>query len=130
MSGERIPVLKRGPYLLVTVQVDLHDQVALRLQDELAEKVVSTDARGVLVDISSVDVVDSFMGRLLRDLAAILRVLDAEAVVVGMQPAVAITLVELGLSLEGVRTALTVEQGMAKLQRLLRERAGEQQLRT
>lgn len=121
MSAERIPVLKLGPYLLVTVQVDLHDQVALRLQDELAEKVVSTDARGVLVDISSVDVVDSFMGRLLRDLAAILRVLDAEAVVVGMQPAVAITLVELGLSLEGVRTALTVEQGMAQLQRLLRE---------
>lgn len=123
--SDRIPVLKLGPYLLVTVQVDLHDQVALRLQDELAEKVVSTDARGVLVDISSVDVVDSFMGRLLRDLAAILRVLDAEAVVVGMQPAVAITLVELGLTLEGVRTALTVEQGMALLQRLLQERSGE-----
>ena len=119
MSGERIPVLKLGPYLLVTVQVDLHDQVALRLQDELAEKVVSTDARGVLVDISSVDVVDSFMGRLLRDLAAILRVLDAEAVVVGMQPAVAITLVELGLALEGIKTALNVERGIALLRTAL-----------
>lgn len=124
MSGERIPILKLGQYLLVTVQVDLHDRLALQLQDDLTEKVVATSARGVLVDISAVDVVDSFMGRLLRDLAATLGVLDAEAVVVGMQPAVAMTLVELGLTLEGVRTALTVEQGMALLAHSVAERDG------
>jgi rsbT antagonist protein RsbS len=117
MSASRIPILKLGPYLIASVQVELHDRLALAFTDELAQKVVDHGARGVLVDISTVDVVDTFMGRVLRDLAATLRVLDAETVVVGMQPAVAITLVELGLSLEGVRTALDVEEGMALLQR-------------
>jgi rsbT antagonist protein RsbS len=112
---DRIPILKMGPYLLVTVQVDMHDRLATTLQDDLTERIVKTRARGVLIDISSLEVVDSFIGRMLANIAAMARVLDAETVVVGMRPAVAITLVELGLSLPGVRTALDVEKGMALL---------------
>src|SRR5512138_275463 len=105
-----------GPYLLVTIQVDMHDQLALALQDDLTERVSRTGARGVLIDISSLEVVDSFIGRMLANIAGMARVLDAATVVVGMQPAVAITLVELGLSLPGVRTALNVERGMRLLE--------------
>jgi rsbT antagonist protein RsbS len=113
---ERIPILKMGKFLLVTIQVDMHDRLALQLQDDLTSRIVSDRARGVLLDISSLDVVDSFIGRMLANIAAMSRVLDAETVVVGMQPAVAITLVELGMSLEGVRTALNVDKGVAVLQ--------------
>jgi len=117
---ERIPVLKMGEFLLVTIQVDMHDQLAMTLQDDITDRVVKYRARGVLIDISSLDIVDSFIGRMIANIAAMSHVLDAETVVVGMQPAVAITLVELGLSLPGVRTALNVEKGM----QLLRERTG------
>jgi rsbT antagonist protein RsbS len=113
---ERIPILKMGDYLLVTIQVDMHDRLALTLQDDLTEGIARTQARGVLIDISSLEIVDSFIGRMLGNIAAMSRVLDAETVVVGMRPAVAITLVELGLSLPGVRTALNVEKGMSLLQ--------------
>ena len=113
---DRIPILRMGPVLLVSIQVDLHDQIALELQDDLTNAITTHGARGVLIDISAVSVVDSFMGRMLANMAGIARVLDATTVVVGMQPAVAITLVELGLPLEGVRTALNVEKGMAHLQ--------------
>jgi rsbT antagonist protein RsbS len=113
---ERIPILKMGDYLLVTIQVDMHDRLALTLQDDLTEGIAKTRARGVLIDISSLEIVDSFIGRMLGNIAAMSRVLDAETVVVGMRPAVAITLVELGLSLPGVSTALNVEQGMSLLQ--------------
>jgi rsbT antagonist protein RsbS len=112
---ERIPILKIGPMLLVSIQVDMHDQLALTLQDDLTERIVQTRARGVLIDISSLELVDSFIGRTLGNIAAMSRVLDAETVVVGMRPAVAITLVELGMSLSGVRTALNVERGMEML---------------
>ncbi|MEO8520981.1 MAG: STAS domain-containing protein [Acidobacteriota bacterium] len=112
---ERIPILKMGRCLLVTIQVDMHDRVAMALQDDLTARIVSAHAQGVLIDISALEVVDSFIGRMLGDIAAMSRVLDAETVVVGMRPAVAITLVELGLSLPGVRTALDVERGMALL---------------
>jgi rsbT antagonist protein RsbS len=112
---ERIPILKLGRLLLVTIQVDMHDRLALALQDDLTERIVRDSARGVLIDISSLEIVDSFIGRVLGNIAAMSRVLDAETVVVGMQPAVAITLVELGLSLPGVRTALNVERGMELL---------------
>ena len=112
---ERIPILKMGPYLLVTIQVDMHDRVAMTLQDELTERIVSERAKGVLLDISTVDVVDSFIGRMISNIAGMSRVLDAQTVVVGMRPAVAITLVELGLDLAGVRTALNVERGMLLL---------------
>ncbi len=105
-----------GPFLLVTIQVDLHDRLALALQDDLTEAIARHESAGVLIDISSLDVVDSFIGRMIGNIAAMSRVLDAQTVVVGMQPAVAITLVELGLVLEGVRTALNVEKGMALLQ--------------
>ena len=111
----RIPILRMGRLLLVTIQVDLQDQTALALQDDLSEMITRTGARGVLIDISALEVVDSFIGRMLVGISGIARVLDAQAVVVGMQPAVAITLVELGLSLTGVRTALNVERGMAIL---------------
>jgi rsbT antagonist protein RsbS len=112
---ERIPILKMGPYLLVTIQVDMHDRVAMTLQDELTERIVSDRAQGVLLDISSVDVVDSFIGRMIGNIASMSRVLDAETVVVGMRPAVAITLVELGLALPNIRTALNVDAGMTLL---------------
>ncbi|WNG32810.1 STAS domain-containing protein [Archangium violaceum] len=113
---ERIPILRMGKVLLVTIQVDMHDQLAVTLQDDLTSKIVETGARGVLIDISSLEVVDSFIGRILGNIATMSRVLDAQTVVVGMQPAVAITLVELGMSLPGIRTALNVEKGMALLQ--------------
>ena len=118
---DRIPILKMGRALLVTIQVDMHDQLALQLQDDLTARIVHDRAQGVLIDISSLEVVDSFIGRMISNIAAMARVLDAQTVVVGMQPAVAITLVELGLSLDGVRTALNVDKGMA----LLREQVAE-----
>ncbi len=121
---ERIPILKMGEFLLITIQVDMQDRLALKLQDDLTEMIVKTHARGVLIDISSLEIVDSFIGRMLGNIAAMSRVLDAETVVVGMQPAVAITLVELGLSLPGVRTALNVERGMDLLRASLRLKEG------
>ena len=114
---ERIPILRMGPFLLVTIQVDMHDRLALTLQDDLTNRIVQQTTRGVLIDISALEMVDSFIGRVLGNIASMARILDAETVVVGMQPAVAITLVELGLSLPGVRTALNVERGMELLRR-------------
>ncbi|UGQ47295.1 STAS domain-containing protein [Massilia endophytica] len=114
---ERIPILKMGDLLLVTIQVDMHDRLAMTLQDDLTARIVKDRARGVLIDISALDIVDSFIGRMISNTAAMARVLDARTVLVGMQPAVAITLVELGLTLHGVRTALNVEQGVKLLQR-------------
>ncbi|MFO1498793.1 MAG: STAS domain-containing protein [Verrucomicrobiota bacterium] len=114
---DRIPILRMGEFLLVTIQVDMHDQLATNLQDDLTETISRTGARAVLIDISSLNMVDSFIGRMLANISAMSRVLDAETVVVGMQPAVAITLVELGLELPGIRTALNADHGM----RLLRE---------
>lgn len=121
---DRIPILKMGRFLLVTIQVDMHDQLALALQDDLTQRIVKDRAKAVLIDISSLDVVDSFIGRMISNIANMSRVLDAQTVVVGMQPAVAITLVELGLELPGVRTALNVERGMAQLRALLAEAPG------
>ncbi len=112
---ERIPILKMGEFLLVTIQVDMHDRMALALQDDLSERIVADSAHGVLIDISALEVVDSFIGRTLGNIAAISDVLDAKTVVVGMRPAVAITLVELGMTLKRVRTALNVEKGMELL---------------
>jgi rsbT antagonist protein RsbS len=109
---ERIPILHMGEFLLVTIQVDMHDRLAMTLQDDLTNKITQSGARGVLIDISALEIVDSFIGRMLANIAGMSRVLDAQTVVVGMQPAVAITLVELGLSLAGVRTALNVDKGM------------------
>lgn len=109
---DKIAILKLYEFLLVTIQVDMHDRLAIRLQDDLTEMLSKTKAKGVLIDISALEIVDSFIGRMLSNIAAVSRVLDAETVVVGMQPAVAITLVELGLELPGVRTALNVERGM------------------
>jgi rsbT antagonist protein RsbS len=114
-ATERIPILRTREFLLVTIQVDMHDRLAIALQDDLTSQIVKHRARGVLIDISSLEVVDSFIGRMIGNIAAMSRVLDAETVVVGMQPAVAITLVELGLSLPGVRTALNVDKGMELL---------------
>jgi rsbT antagonist protein RsbS len=111
----RIPILQMGQTLLVTIQVDMQDQTALALQDDLANKIAGTEAKGVLIDISALEIVDSFVGRMLASISGISRILDATTVVVGMQPAVAITLVELGLSLEGVKTALNVERGVELL---------------
>ncbi len=112
---EKIPILRMGEFLLVTIQVDMHDRLAMALQEDLTQMISNTEARGVLIDISSLEIVDSFIGRMLGNIASMSRVLDAETVVVGMQPAVAITLVELGLSLAGVRTALNVDAGMEVL---------------
>jgi len=117
---ERIPILKMGELLLVTIQVDMHDQLAITLQDDLTQQIVKHRAHGVLIDISSLEIVDSFIGRMIGNIAAMARMLDAETVLVGMKPAVAITLVELGMSLAGVRTALNVEKGMAMLQSSLK----------
>lgn len=116
---EQIPILKIGDCLLVSIQVDMHDRLALALQDDLTAKIVGTRARGVMIDISALEVVDSFIGRMLNNIAAMSRVLDAVTVVVGMQPAVAITLVELGLALTGVKTALNVDKGLALIRRLI-----------
>ena len=113
---ERIPILKLGDALLVTIQVDMHDRLAKALEEDLTNKIVAASARGVLIDISALEIVDSFIGRMLDNIAAVSRMLDADTVVVGMRPAVAITLVELGLSLSGVKTALHVERGMALIQ--------------
>lgn len=112
---ERIPILKMGEFLLVTIQIDMHDQLAVTLQDDLTQQIVAHRAHGVLIDISSLEIVDSFIGRMIGNIAGMARMLDAETVLVGMKPAVAITLVELGMSLPGVRTALNVEKGMAML---------------
>src|SRR5581483_5101795 len=109
---ERIPILKMGEFLLVSIQVDMHDRLALALQEDLTNRISETGARGVLIDISSLEIVDSFIGRMISNIAGMARIMDAETVVVGMRPAVAITLVELGLSMPGVRTALNVEKGM------------------
>jgi rsbT antagonist protein RsbS len=123
---EHIPILRMGQFLIVTIQVDMHDRLAMALQDDLTSRIVETAARGVLIDISSLDMVDSFIGRMIGNIAGMSRVLDAETVVVGMRPAVAITLVELGLALPGVRTALDVEKGMAMLRGATAQQAGEQ----
>ena len=112
---ERIPILGMGKLLLVTIQVDMHDRLALTLQDDLTDRIVKSGATGVLIDISALDIVDSFIGRMLANIANMALLLDAETVVVGMQPAVAITLVELGMSLPGIRTALNVDKGMELL---------------
>ena len=112
---DRIPILQMGDFLLVTIQVDMHDQLALQLQDDLTQRIATTGARGVLLDISALEIVDSFIGRMLSNIAGMARVLDADTVVVGMRPAVAITLVELGLSLPGIRTAVNVEKGIELL---------------
>jgi rsbT antagonist protein RsbS len=122
---ERIPILKMGEFLLVSIQVDMHDQLALTLQDDLTTRITNTGAHGVLIDISTVEVVDSFIGRMIANIAAMAGILDARTVLVGMQPAVAITLVELGLTLPGVRTALNVERGMALLQAEVRALAAD-----
>jgi rsbT antagonist protein RsbS len=113
---DKIPILKMGKYLLLTIQVDMHDQLALDLQEDLTQEIVRQKAKGVLIDISSLEIVDSFIGRMLSHIANVSRILDAKVIVVGMQPAVAITLVELGLSLEGIATALNVEKGMRWLE--------------
>src|SRR6201991_1489073 len=118
---ERIPILKMGKALLITIQVDMHDQMAIALEEDLTTRIAQTGARGVLIDISSLEIVDSFIGRMLDNIAAVSRMMDAETVVVGMRPAVAITLVELGLSLSGVKTALNVDRGMSLIQKRLRD---------
>ena len=119
---DKIPILRMGEFLLVTIQVDMHDQLALTLQDDLSERISKTSARGVLIDISALDMVDSFIGRMIGTISGLSKIMDAETVLVGMQPAVAITLVELGMTLPGVSTALNVERGM----KLLRERVLQQ----
>jgi rsbT antagonist protein RsbS len=120
---EHIPILKMADCLIVSIQVDMHDRLAMTLQDDLTTRIVETHARGVLIDISALEIVDSFIGRMLGTIAAVARVLDAVTIVVGMRPAVAITLVELGLSLPGVKTALTVEKGMELIQGALNARS-------
>lgn len=119
---ERIPILKMGEFLLITIQVDMHDRLAMTLQNDVTDMIVKTHARGVMIDISMLDMVDSFIGRMFGSIASMSRILDAETVVVGMQPAVAITLVELGLSLTGVRTALNVDKGMELLRSSIERR--------
>ena len=122
---ERIPILRMGDFLLVTIQVDMHDQLAMTLQDDLTARISKTGARGVLIDISALEMIDSFIGRMIADISSMSRILDANTVLVGMQPAVAITLVELGLSLAGVRTALDVERGMRILRAAMDAEAGD-----
>jgi rsbT antagonist protein RsbS len=122
---ERIPILRMGEFLLVTIQVDMHDQLALVLQDDLTKAIEKKGAKGVLIDISALEMVDSFIGRMIADISGMARILDAKTVLVGMQPAVAITLVELGLSLPGVATALNVERGMALLRTMLRDNGND-----
>jgi rsbT antagonist protein RsbS len=122
---DRIPIFKLGSLLLITIQVDMHDELAMTLQDDLTAHVVRTKARGVLIDISTLDMVDSFIGRMLANIANIVRILDAETVIVGMQPSVAITLVELGMSLPGIRTALNIDKGMELLHALVAGREEE-----
>jgi rsbT antagonist protein RsbS len=122
---DRIPILRMGEFLLVTIQVDMHDQLALRLQDDLTRAIEKKGAKGVLIDISALEMVDSFIGRMIADISGMARILDARTVLVGMQPAVAITLVELGLSLPGVATALNVERGMLLLRRALLDSSGD-----
>jgi len=112
---ERIPILRMGEFLIVSIQVDMHDRLAMALQDDLTTRISETNSKGVLIDISSLEIVDSFIGRMLSNISAMARILDAHTVVTGMQPAVAITLVELGLSLPGIKTALNVERGMRLL---------------
>lgn len=122
---DRIPILKVGDCLLVTIQVDMHDELAVRLQEDLTAQISKYASRGVLIDISSLEIVDSFIGRMLANIAAMSRVLDAQTVLTGMQPAVAITLVELGMSLPGIKTALNVERGMELLREVMREDPAE-----
>jgi len=122
---ERIPILRMGEFLLVTIQLDMHDQLALRLQDDLTTAIEKKGAKGVLIDISALDMVDSFIGRMIADISGMARIMDAKTVLVGMQPAVAITLVELGFSLPGVATALNVERGMQLLRKSLGESDGD-----
>ena len=124
---DKIPILRMGPYLLVTIQVDLYDRLALNLETDLVHMIKKTGAMGVLIDISAVSIVDSFMGRILGNIAQMSKILDAETVVVGMQPAVAITLIELGLPLNGVHTALNVEKGMELLSKKLQAIRDEQE---
>jgi rsbT antagonist protein RsbS len=121
---DRIPILRMGDFLLVTIQVDMHDRLAMTLQDDLTSRIEKTGAKGVLIDISALEMVDSFIGRMIANISGMSRILDARTVLVGMQPAVAITLVELGLSLEGVQTALDVDRGMRALHKAL---AGEEE---
>ena len=116
---ERIPILRMGEFLLVTIQVDMHDRLALTLQDDLTTRIAATNARGVLIDISALEIVDSFIGRMIANISGMARVMDAETVVVGMRPQVAITLVELGLTLTGIHTALDVDKGLALINRLI-----------
>ncbi len=113
---DRIPILKLGAALIVTIQVDMHDRLAIALEEDLTSRIAATGARGVLLEISALEIVDSFIGRMLDNIAAVSRILDADTVVVGMRPAVAITLVELGLTLTGIKTALNIERGMAMIQ--------------
>jgi rsbT antagonist protein RsbS len=122
---DRIPILKIGEYLLVSIQVDMHDRLAMSLQDDLTERIAKTRAKGVLIDISALEVVDSFIGRTLGNIAAMSRVLDAQTVLVGMQPAVAITLVELGMALTGIKTALNVDQGLVLLRNAVDSQRGD-----
>ena len=124
MSTERIPILRMGDYLLVSIQVDMHDKLAVRLQEDLTETISHNASKGVMIDISALDLVDSFVGRMIANISAMARILDAKTVLVGMRPAVAITLVELGLSLPGVSTALNVERGMTLLRKQLESQEG------
>ena len=126
---DHIPILRMGDFLLVTIQVDMHDRLAVTLQEDLTSRIERTGATGVLIDISALEMVDSFIGRMIANISGMSRILDAETVVVGMRPAVAITLVELGLSLAGVQTALDVERGMRLLRAALRAKEGDDDVR-
>jgi len=127
---DKIPILRLGAYLLVSIQVDLYDRLALTLEADLVQMVNKTGAKGVLIDISAVSIVDSFMGRIIGNIASMSKILDAETVVVGMQPAVAITLIELGLPLKGVHTALDMEKGMNLLKTMIGDSSGEEDQET